>query len=305
MAHIKIEFTLFSAFYSPLISLMSGGFLQAEGLEADWTVSPPGVSAVKALEEGRADVIQSAPSQAFTSLAKGETPTAIHFAQINEMDGSSLPVWLPIRTLIGSGSKGPRSSYSVAASPWQCSNMPATRQALILPSSKSSALVVPRKWIRRFGKAKGSTFSSKGLSRSSSKPIALATSLHAAARRSDLSLFRAWRRRGIGCNLMSPTPSCATTRRHGPTWWRRRQSRSPKRKNHSSPQSSLMFWRSVSQAINNSAAGLHMWRSHGQLSRSRLTSSSISVRSRSDMHTIRFARLRHPKDERAPNRFWC
>jgi NitT/TauT family transport system substrate-binding protein len=87
MAHINIEFTLFSAFYSPLISLMSGGFLQAEGLEADWTVSPPGVSAVKALEEGRADVIQSAPSQAFTSLAKGETPTAIHFAQINEMDG--------------------------------------------------------------------------------------------------------------------------------------------------------------------------------------------------------------------------
>jgi NitT/TauT family transport system substrate-binding protein len=87
MAHINIEFTLFSAFYSPLISLMSGGFLQAEGLEADWTVSPPGVSAVKALEEGRADVIQSAPSQAFTSLAKGETPTAVHFAQINEMDG--------------------------------------------------------------------------------------------------------------------------------------------------------------------------------------------------------------------------
>jgi NitT/TauT family transport system substrate-binding protein len=87
MAHINIEFTLFSAFYSPLISLMSGGFLQAEGLEADWTVSPPGVSAVKALEEGRADVIQSAPSQAFASLAKGETPTAVHFAQINEMDG--------------------------------------------------------------------------------------------------------------------------------------------------------------------------------------------------------------------------
>ena len=45
MAHINIEFTLFSAFYSPLISLMSGGFLKAEGLEADWTVSPPGVHA--------------------------------------------------------------------------------------------------------------------------------------------------------------------------------------------------------------------------------------------------------------------
>lgn len=87
MARINIEFTLFSAFYSPLISAMSGGFLKAEGLDAEWTVSPPGVSAIKALEEGRADVIQSAPSQGFTSLAKGETPTAVHFAQINEMDG--------------------------------------------------------------------------------------------------------------------------------------------------------------------------------------------------------------------------
>src|ERR1700734_390953 len=87
MAHINIEFPLFSAFYSPLISLMSGGFLQAEGLEAEWTVSPPGVSAVKALEEGRAAVIQSPPRQAFASLAKGETPTGVHFAQIGEMDG--------------------------------------------------------------------------------------------------------------------------------------------------------------------------------------------------------------------------
>lgn len=87
MARINIQFTLFSAFYSPLISAMSGGFLKAEGLDAEWSVAPPGVSAVKALEEGRADVIQSAPSQGFTSLARGETPTAVHFAQINEMDG--------------------------------------------------------------------------------------------------------------------------------------------------------------------------------------------------------------------------
>ena len=30
---------------------------------------------------------QSALSQGFNSLNKGETPTAVHFAQINEMDG--------------------------------------------------------------------------------------------------------------------------------------------------------------------------------------------------------------------------
>jgi NitT/TauT family transport system substrate-binding protein len=87
MEKIGIQFTLFSAFYSPLISTMSGGFLKEEGIEAAYSVSPPGVSAIKALEDGEAQVIQSAPSQAFNSLAKGETPTAVHFAQINEMDG--------------------------------------------------------------------------------------------------------------------------------------------------------------------------------------------------------------------------
>lgn len=87
MEKIEIQFSLFSAFYSPLISTMSGGFLKEEGIEATYSVSPPGVSAIKALEDSEAQVIQSAPSQAFNSLAKGEMPTAIHFAQINEMDG--------------------------------------------------------------------------------------------------------------------------------------------------------------------------------------------------------------------------
>ena len=51
MEKINIQFTLFSAFYSPLISIMSGGFLKEEGLEADWSVAPPGVSAIAALED--------------------------------------------------------------------------------------------------------------------------------------------------------------------------------------------------------------------------------------------------------------
>lgn len=87
MTRINIQFTLFSAFYSPLISTMSGGFLEAEGLEPEWSVSPPGVSAIAALEDGSAHVVQSALSQGFGPLSKGETPSAVHFAQINEMDG--------------------------------------------------------------------------------------------------------------------------------------------------------------------------------------------------------------------------
>jgi len=84
---IKIQFTLFSAFYSPLISTMSGGFLKQEGLDPEWSVSPPGVSAIQSLKEGSAHVVQSALSQGFAPLAEGRTPPAVHFAQVNEMDG--------------------------------------------------------------------------------------------------------------------------------------------------------------------------------------------------------------------------
>ena len=87
MARINIQFTLFSAFYSPLISTMSGGFLKAEGLEPEWSIAAPGASAIAALENGSADVVQSALSQGFGPLSKGQTPSAVHFAQVNEMDG--------------------------------------------------------------------------------------------------------------------------------------------------------------------------------------------------------------------------
>ena len=87
MTKIDIQFSLFSAFYSPLIATIAGGFLDEEGLEAGWSVSPPGVSAIAALKDGTAHVVQSALSQGFGPLSKGEDPGVVHFAQINEMDG--------------------------------------------------------------------------------------------------------------------------------------------------------------------------------------------------------------------------
>ena len=87
MAKVRIQFTLFSAFYSPLIATMAGGFLRAEGLEADWSVSPKGVSAIRTVEAGEADLCQSAPSQGFAAAQRGEANPVLHFAQINEMDG--------------------------------------------------------------------------------------------------------------------------------------------------------------------------------------------------------------------------
>ena len=87
MAKIHIQFTLFSAFYSPLISTMTGGFLSEEGLEYDWSIAKPGTSALDALEDGTAHVVQSTISQGFTSLEKGDLPSYRHFALINNMDG--------------------------------------------------------------------------------------------------------------------------------------------------------------------------------------------------------------------------
>jgi NitT/TauT family transport system substrate-binding protein len=84
---INIQFTRFSAFYSPLISVMSGGFLEDEGFEGRHTVAAPGASAIDALLDGSAHVVQSAVSYSFADLEAGRVPPARHFAQINEMDG--------------------------------------------------------------------------------------------------------------------------------------------------------------------------------------------------------------------------
>ncbi len=84
---IHIQFTRFSAFYSPLIATIAGGFLADEGLEPEHSIASPGVSAITALTEGTAQVAQSAPSQGILALERGETPAALYFAQINEMDG--------------------------------------------------------------------------------------------------------------------------------------------------------------------------------------------------------------------------
>ena len=84
---IRIEFTRFSAFYSPLIATIAGGFLVEEGLSPKHAIAAPGTSAIAGLLAGTAHVVQSAPSQGFAPLEQGKTPPVAHFAQINEKDG--------------------------------------------------------------------------------------------------------------------------------------------------------------------------------------------------------------------------
>src|SRR5687768_2515160 len=87
VATIRIMFSRFSAFYSPLIAAQAAGFLKAEGLEAEFTVAGPGRSPQTGLRDGSLDLIQSAVSASFLALERGETLDLVHFAQINQRDG--------------------------------------------------------------------------------------------------------------------------------------------------------------------------------------------------------------------------
>jgi NitT/TauT family transport system substrate-binding protein len=84
---IHIQFTRFSAFYSPLIATFAGGFLKEEGFAPTHSIAAAGKSAIAGLLDGSVQVAQSAPSQGFGPLEKGQQPPALHFAQINERDG--------------------------------------------------------------------------------------------------------------------------------------------------------------------------------------------------------------------------
>src|SRR5258705_6295778 len=79
---ISIQFTRFSAFYSPLIAPIAGGFLKEEGLTPKHSMVPAGTSAIDGVVAGTVHVCQSAPSQGFGPLEKGQMPAPVHFAQI-------------------------------------------------------------------------------------------------------------------------------------------------------------------------------------------------------------------------------
>lgn len=108
MTQISIQFTRFSAFYSPLIATIAGGHLEDEGLEPVHSISPPGVSAVEALQDGSVQVVQSAPSASFGYLEKNKRPHFLHFAQINGMDGFFLTGRKPEPDFSWDGLKGKR-----------------------------------------------------------------------------------------------------------------------------------------------------------------------------------------------------
>jgi NitT/TauT family transport system substrate-binding protein len=87
LERINIMALRHSAFYTPLLITISGGFLKAEGLEAEYSVATPHRSVPDALRKGEAHLAQSAVATSFADLERGEPIDIFHFAQINRLDG--------------------------------------------------------------------------------------------------------------------------------------------------------------------------------------------------------------------------
>jgi NitT/TauT family transport system substrate-binding protein len=76
-----------SAFYSPLLYTLSGGFLKAQGLEASYQIATPEKTIAASLKDGSVHLAQLAVAASFPELERGEQPDMVHFAQINQRDG--------------------------------------------------------------------------------------------------------------------------------------------------------------------------------------------------------------------------
>jgi NitT/TauT family transport system substrate-binding protein len=87
VTEIRIMFSRYSAFYSPLIATRAAGLLAAEGLEAVFSIASPTEVPRARLRDRSVDLIQSAVSASFAPLERGEKSDIVHFAQINQRDG--------------------------------------------------------------------------------------------------------------------------------------------------------------------------------------------------------------------------
>lgn len=87
MARIKITALRHSAFYTPLLMTIAGGFLKNEGLQPEYGPATPEKPAADCVLSGECHVSQSAVATSFATLERGESSDLVHFAQINARDG--------------------------------------------------------------------------------------------------------------------------------------------------------------------------------------------------------------------------
>jgi len=83
--HVMV--TRHSAFYTPLLVTIGGGYLAAEGIDAEFSIAETPRDVLAGIHGGSVQVAQSAVSANFGALERGKKSPLVHFAQINERDG--------------------------------------------------------------------------------------------------------------------------------------------------------------------------------------------------------------------------
>lgn len=87
MSIINIMALRHSAFYSPLLMTMAGGYLRDHGLEYNYQLATPDNTVVDNINKGACHLAQSAVATSFSQLEASEDINIVHFAQINARDG--------------------------------------------------------------------------------------------------------------------------------------------------------------------------------------------------------------------------
>ncbi|WP_198263546.1 ABC transporter substrate-binding protein [sulfur-oxidizing endosymbiont of Gigantopelta aegis] len=87
MATINIMALRHSAFYTPLLMTIKGGYLEKRGLSPNYSIATADNPIEKNLLSGAIHLAQSAPAVSFAALEAGNTVDIVHFAAINKRDG--------------------------------------------------------------------------------------------------------------------------------------------------------------------------------------------------------------------------
>lgn len=96
MTQILMSALRHSAFYSPYLMTIAGGYLAEEGLEPVYAPATPEAPVPESILAGRCHVAQSAVATSFAALERGEAVDIVHFAQINARDGFFLAARSPV-----------------------------------------------------------------------------------------------------------------------------------------------------------------------------------------------------------------
>ena len=87
MGQCHVMVTRHSAFYTPLLVTIGGGYLAAEGIDAEFSIAETPRDVLSGIHGGSVQVAQSAVSANFGALERSKKSPLVHFAQINERDG--------------------------------------------------------------------------------------------------------------------------------------------------------------------------------------------------------------------------